>query len=420
MKVRVRLTLLYGIAFFAAGTVLVTGLYLLVTHTLSTQLGSGKSTIVIGTGPGTTSGTAVSGEPGAAGGPAGTPTAALEQAQRQVDALTERARSSTLHTLLVESLLALGVVGLAGGGLGWAMAGRALRPIHTITATARRVADRSLHERIALDGPRDEVKELADTFDAMLERLDQAFEGQRRFVANASHELRTPLAINRTLVEVALGRPDASPDVHQLGATLLAVNERHERLIDGLLTLARSETELGDRALVDLAVVAAHVTAQAGDEARAAGVEVHGSFGPAPVTGDPILVERLVQNLVHNGIRHNGPGGWVSVDTAASGGHAELVVSNTGPVVAPYEVPGLFEPFRRLASDRVGSARGAGLGLSIVRSVVQAHRGQLRADARDGGGLVVRVALPATAPAPVPEVRVPEVRAIASAPASGP
>ena len=411
MKVRVRLTLLYGIAFFAAGTILVTGLYLLVAHTLTTQLPPGRAGILFGTGPGP--GDVLKRDTGEPAGPN------PEQALVEIQAATDRARTTTLHTLLVESLLALGVVGLAGGGLGWAMAGRALRPIHQITATARRVADRSLHERIALEGPRDEVKELADTFDAMLQRLDQAFEGQRRFVANASHELRTPLAINRTLVEVALGRPDASPDVRQLGVTLLAVNERHERLIDGLLTLARSETELAHRSLVDLAEVAGHVTAQAGDEARATGVEIRGSFLPAPTTGDPVLLERLVQNLVHNGVRHNHPGGWVSVHTTAGGGHAELVVSNTGPVVASYEVPGLFEPFRRLSSDRVGSAHGTGLGLSIVRSVVRAHGGQLHAEPRDGGGLVVRATLPGAA-APTAPGPASEVRAIAPASARGP
>jgi signal transduction histidine kinase len=424
MKVRVRLTLLYGIAFFAAGTILVTGLYLLVAHTLTTKLPSGRAAIAIRNGPDTTVGVTSTVPPDTVGTPPDPAKAlsakALSEKVREIQAATDQARTTTLHTLLVESLLALGVVGLAGGGLGWAMAGRALRPIHQITATARRVADRSLHERIGLEGPRDEVKELADTFDAMLQRLDQAFEGQRRFVANASHELRTPLAINRTLVEVALGRPDASPDVRQLGVTLLAVNERHERLIDGLLTLASSETELTARALVDLAEVAAHVTAQAGDEARAAGVEVRGSFDPAPTTGDPILVERLVQNLVHNGVRHNHPGGWISVHTAASGGYAELVVSNTGPVVASYEVPGLFEPFRRLASDRVGSARGAGLGLSIVRSVVRAHGGRLHAEARDGGGLVVRVTLPATALAPAAPRPASQVRAIEPASAHSP
>jgi signal transduction histidine kinase len=388
MKVRVRLTLLYGTAFFVAGALLLTVVYLLAKQSLDTQFGSGRTVITTETAAGQR-GTVVAGGTALPGDPA-----KAAQLVQQVQAATQAAKTRTLHTLLWESLLALGVVGVLAGGLGWAMAGRVLGPIHRITATARRVADRSLHERIALDGPPDEVKELADTFDAMLERLDQAFEGQRRFVANASHELRTPLAINRTLLEVALGRPDASPDVRQLGGTLLAVNERHERLIDGLLTLARSENELTERAPVDLAEVAGHVAAQAADEADAAGVEVRMTVAAAPTSGDPVLLERLVQNLVHNGIRHNVAGGWVRVAATAVGGRAELLVANSGPVVASYEVPGLFEPFRRLASDRVGSARGAGLGLSIVRSVVRAHGGYLHARARDGGGLEIRVFLP--------------------------
>jgi len=328
--VRVRLTLLYCAAFFAAGAVLVMVLNVLAQRSLSTELrpdrtiGMILSSALPSPAPGVTVRTTTA--PAPTDLPPG-----LGQVVPIIEDAAATARSHMLRTLLVESLLALGVVGVLAGGLGWAMAGRALQPIHRITATTRRVADRSLHERIALDGPADEVKELADTFDAMLQRLDQAFDGQRRFVANASHELRTPLAINRTLLEVALCRPDASTDARQLGSTLLAVNERHERPIDGLLTLARSDNELTDPAPVDLAEVAAHVAAQANDEARAAGVDIRSSLSAARVTGDPLLLERLVQNLVHNGVRHNHPAGWVSVCTAVVAGQGRAAGVEHGP-----------------------------------------------------------------------------------------
>jgi signal transduction histidine kinase len=268
------------------------------------------------------------------------------------------------------------------------MAERALRPVGRITETARRVAGGNLHERIALSGPRDEIKELADTFDAMLERLDQAFDGQRRFAANASHELRTPLTINRTLIEVALGRPNPPPEVVQLGETLLAVNARHERLIDGLLTLVASDQPLTVHDRVDLAEVARHVVA---------GRDVVADLRSAAVLGDPVLLERVVQNLVDNAVAYNVPDGKVWVSTAQTGDGARLVVENTGPVIPGYEIPGLFEPFRRLRS-RTGSARGTGLGLSIVRSVAVAHGGAADAEPRDGGGLRVTVILPTAKP----------------------
>jgi signal transduction histidine kinase len=294
-------------------------------------------------------------------------------------------------------------VGVAAAGFGWLLAGRALHPLQQITATARRVADRSLHERIALDGPDDEIKDLADTLDSMLERLDRAFDSQHRFVANASHELRTPLTINRTLIEVALSGPQANESMRQLGATLLAVNERHERLIDGLLTLASSEQRITEPSPVDMADIARHVTTGSTDGARGAGVDVRTRLRPAPVEGDPVLLERLAQNLVDNAIRYNrSEQGWIVVDTGVVGGSAHLTVENTGPPVQPYEVPGLFEPFRRRPTteriaDPAGASigRGAGLGLSIVRSVARAHGGDVHASPREDGGLIVRVRLPA-------------------------
>jgi signal transduction histidine kinase len=315
-------------------------------------------------------------------------------------------RSQTLNAVITQGSIALGVLGVVAVAFGWLVADRVLRPLHRITETAGRIAGagpagRGLHERIALAGPRDEITKLADTFDSMLERLDRSFDGQRRFVANASHELRTPLAINRALIELAVTRPDASDEVRQLGDSLLAINARHERLIDGLLTLADSETALGARSRVDLADVAGHVAREAAPAATEASVEVTTDLAAAPTTGDPVLLERLVQNLVENAIRHNRSGGRVGVRTRGSGGAAELVVTNTGPVVPPYEVGTIFQPFRRLSGERakgggeIKADRGFGLGLSIVAAVAAAHHGRVVAVPQDGGGLTVTVTLPA-------------------------
>ncbi|HYZ57716.1 MAG TPA: HAMP domain-containing sensor histidine kinase [Streptosporangiaceae bacterium] len=310
-------------------------------------------------------------------------------------------RSRILRSLVWESLLALAVVAVAAVAFGWLMAGRALRSVRHITDTARRVAGSNLHERIALDGPRDELKELADTFDAMLERLDASFDGQRRFVANASHELRTPLATNRTLLEVAVAQHRVPAELRQVIDTVLAVNAHSELVIDGLLALARSESQAIDRVPVDLSDVAAGAVEETAGEAAAAGITVDAAPDPAPATGDPILLERLALNLVRNGIRHNHPGGWVTVSTRLAGpGLVELVVANSGPPVPPQQVETLFEPFRRLGDSRTGHPQGAGLGLSIVRSVVQTHGGYLTASARDGGGLIVRVCLTASTSCP--------------------
>ncbi len=310
--------------------------------------------------------------------------------------------------MLVASLIALGVIVLLAGASGWLLAGRALRPLQEITATARRVADPSLHERIALEGPPDEIKDLADTFDAMLERLDRAFDGQRRFVANAPHELRMPLTINRTLLEVALDDPRASESLRQLGATLLAVNARHERLIDGLLTLARSDQRLADPVPVDLAEVVRHVITGSEAAARTEGVEIQADLRPASVAGDPLLLERLAHNLLDNAIRYNVPqGGRVMVATGMDAGNACLTVANSGRPVPAYEMPNPFEPFRRLPDAdglaTTSSARGVGLGLSIVRAVAHAHGGDVRASPKEDGGLVVRVRLPTSTPGSMPK-----------------
>jgi signal transduction histidine kinase len=386
--IRARLTLLYAGAFFLAGAALVTLMYLFLGQALDRQL-----TARLGITQHLAEQAAT--QPGSQ--------AASHALQEELRAQFQQDRDDTLNTMLIASLVALGAVGVIAGGFGWLLAGRALQPLQQITATARRVADRSLHERIAYDGPHDEVKDLADTFDAMLERLDGAFDSQRRFVANASHELRTPLTINRTLIEVALDNPEASESLRQLGGTLLAVNQRHERLIDGLLTLASSEQRITDPITVDLADLARQVTAEARGAAHGAGVDLRSRLRPAPVSGDPVLLERLAQNLLDNAIRYNLPEhGQVTVRTDTLDGDACLTVENTGPPIPPYELPGLFEPFRRLpTTERLADAtttstrRGAGLGLSVVRSVAHAHGGDIHAAPRQDGGLTVRVRLPA-------------------------
>ncbi|WP_328466182.1 ATP-binding protein [Actinoplanes sp. NBC_00393] len=365
LTVRGRLTLVYGGLFVLAGLVLLGAIYLLVDRDAPTVR------------------TSIAGE-------AAAPPPNGEVYARE---LVEGTQAQTMQTMLTQGAIALVVVSAATIALGWLIAGRLLQPLHQITATARRIAeapaaDRGLHERIALDGPDDEIRQLADTFDLMLSRLDQSFDGQRRFIASASHELRTPLTLNRTLLEVALAPESASPEVRQLGSTLLAINDRHGRLIDGLLLLARSDREVTERSYVDLADIVDHV-------AVSDTVKVLAEPGEAAVLGDPVLLERLVQNLVENGVRHNvAAEGWVSVATRTrTDGWVELQVANSGPVVPRYEVPGLFEPFHRYGTERLASP-GAGLGLSIVRAVARAHGGDVRADPRDEGGLVVTVMLP--------------------------
>ncbi|MGW3078371.1 MULTISPECIES: sensor histidine kinase [unclassified Kitasatospora] len=302
---------------------------------------------------------------------------------------------SALNTLLRKSLTMLVCLAVIAFAAGYAMAGRVLRPLGRITRTARDVASSDLHRRIELDGPDDELKELADTFDDMLDRLDRSFDSQRRFVANASHELRTPLAINRTLLEVQLSDPAASPDLQQLGKTLLATNERSEQLVEGLLLLARSENALTDRRPVELSEVATRALEQTRGEAEKREVELRAKLDPAVAAGNGVLLERLALNLLQNAVRYNSPGGWVELATTAVPGGGELVVSNTGPVVPGYELEHIFEPFRRVkGADRTRSDKGVGLGLSIVRSVVRAHGGTIEATARAGGGLTMRVRIP--------------------------
>jgi signal transduction histidine kinase len=385
--IRVRLTLLYGGLFFAAGIVL-----LGVTYALVAQDPQGQPVAISGTmgAPDGQARTTMNGPPGLA------PPNLLRADQSVVFQTVKDYRHTMLNSLLTRGGVALGLVGAVTVGLGWLMADRALRPVHQVTETARRVAHgHNLSERIGYNGPGDDVKELSDSFDTMLARLERAFDGQRRFVADASHELRTPLAINRTLVDVAVRRPDATDDLRRLGESLLIVNARHERLIDGLLTLASGENAITDPTPVDLSDVAGHVLDQAGTELAERELAVHRALLAAPTKGDPVLLERLVQNLVENAVRHNTPhDGAIWLATRHFGNHVELEVANTGPVVPPYDIEAIFEPFRRLRGQRVDSGRGSGLGLSIVRAITTAHGGTVRAEPRDGGGLTITVRVP--------------------------
>lgn len=377
MKIRTRLTVLYAGALFLAGALLIGLIYFYLEQSLDHRPGAALQATIRD----------FAEQRGGRSFPR------LDNLLTMVTNQAEQQRQALMHGMLRWSLTALIMVSVLACGAGWLLAGRALRPLQEVTATARRVAGRSLHERIALHGPDDEIKELADTFDAMLERLDRAFDSQHRFVANASHELRTPLTINRTLIEVALEDPATPDSTRRLGETLLAVNQRQERLIDGLLVLAGSDQQLQTHERVDLAESARRALRTAQPTAQSAGIVLRISLDPCAVRGDPALLERLIGNLLDNAIRYNVEAGWVDLSVSVRDGLALLSVQNSGPAVGPTEVEGLFEPFRRLTRTAT-TAGGTGLGLSIVRSIANAHGGQVHARSRPDGGLIVEATLP--------------------------
>ncbi|MFN2478530.1 MAG: sensor histidine kinase [Pseudonocardiaceae bacterium] len=314
-------------------------------------------------------------------------------AARQLgEALAEAARQRVLQAGSVAFLLAVAATVL----LAWVITGQVLRPLHDVTAAARRLSAESLDERLRLPGPRDEVAELADTFDAMLDRLQAAFQSQRRFVANASHELRTPLAVVRTEVDVTLADPAAdAAELRRMASVIRDATLRAQQLVDGLLVLARTEGgALRAREVADLAGLAEAALRIVASEAHSRALQVSKRISPALTVGDPALLERVVGNLVENAVRHNFDGGWVEVCTDLAGAHATLRVASSGNVIAPEAVTALFEPFHRGGVARTAHD-GAGLGLSIVHAVVAAHGGSVHAEPVPGGGLVVTVQLPA-------------------------
>jgi signal transduction histidine kinase len=314
-------------------------------------------------------------------------------------------RTDALHYLLNNGLLYFGVIVLIGSIGGYLLARQALRPVARITQTARQLSTQTLNERIGLGGPDDELRELADTFDEMLARLDAAFGSQRRFVANASHELRTPLAVIQTELDVTLSDPNAAAEeLRRMGEVVREATNRAQRLVDALLALARLQgregqgLELSEPVVLNELIPNAMAAAQT--EAIDRGITITVEGEPVSTTGDPRLLERVIGNLVENGVRYNVPGGWVRIETESEGvgqGRiSKIIVTNSGISVQPEEVEGLFDAFRRGGRARTGQ-RGAGLGLSIVRAIVDAHHGSIEAEALPAGGLRVTISLPATA-----------------------
>jgi len=303
-------------------------------------------------------------------------------------------RDQALHDLLLYSLVGLGAMSILSGWLGWLVAGRVLRPVSAITEAARRSSERHLGERLNLSGPDDELKELADTFDAMLDRLDAAFTGQRRFIADASHELRTPLTVMRTAIDVTLSKPTRTADQLEAMATKLRRSvDQAERLIDALLTLAMSDGAVGTREFVDLATAAEDALELARPEIARLDLQLEADLQPAETNGDRDLLERLVGNLVDNAVRHNRTAGHISVRTGKHDGHPYIEVTNSGPMIPPEVVSSLFEPFRRLEA-RTSANGGVGLGLAIVKSISVVHGATLDARALPNGGLSVSIAIP--------------------------
>ena len=391
---RRRLTVLYGGVFVVSGAALLTITNVLVRHTTgnflffqSSTAGGPTTGIIAGSGNGPST---VSAIPPVAAGP--------DQAKQQATELIAQMRhqhSIEMHQLLIQSFVALAIMSVLSIGLGWLVAGRALRPLRTITAAARDISSSNLHERLALSGPNDELKELGDTFNALIARLERSFQSQRQFVANASHELRTPLTLQHALLEAALLDPDQTVQGWRgAGSRALAANQEQERLISALLTLARSERGLSHREPFDLSLVTTGVLAGREADFAQRGLHLSGNLDAAPTTGDPALAERLVANLIDNASRHNVGGGRVEVATAVQAGDAVISVRNTGPILPPSEIDRLFEPFQRADVDRTSNDGGLGLGLSIVAAIATAHDAVVSAHTQPTGGLTVVVRFP--------------------------
>ncbi len=386
--IRLRLAVLYGGLFFISGATVLALTYAGVsrTHASYTRVVHGAAQ------PGGLEGGPPAGSPGgpevseALPGPTGS-RLVLDPNQRKAD----------LKVLAFVSVIALAIMAVISTALGWWVAGRVLRPLRTITSAAKDISATNLHRRLALEGPEDEFKELGDTFDGLLARLEASFQSQRQFVANSSHELRTPLARLKTLAQVAIADPHAS--VESLRAAherVLASEGQLEELIDALLSLASSERGVSRRDLVDLAAVTDEAIAARREEIERRGLECNTVLDGALVKGERQLIERLIANLLDNAIRHNATGGHIDIATATTAAGAVLSVENSGPTIAPAEIERLSRPFQRLGAERTSRGDGHGLGLSIVGAIAQAHDAALVVVPRAEGGLRVRVSFPAS------------------------
>jgi signal transduction histidine kinase len=382
--VRLRLTTLYGALFLACGAAL-----LAITNILAREWAWP---------------TAIRASPGQIRHKPGRGLSARVPASaRQAQLILIHAHAGALNGLLTESLIALGIMAVMSVALGWLVAGRVLRPLRQMTADARAISEDNLGARLTVSGPGDELKDLGDTIDALLDRLQTAFDAQRNFVASASHELRTPLTLSRTLLQLALDDP--APTLASYRATcaeLLEASDHQEQLIEALLTLARSQRGLDRRDGLELDTITRHVLDMRKAEAATRGITVTTSLTPAPVSGDARLLDRLAANLVDNAIRHNVPGGRLSVEVANANGRPALRITNSGPFISGDQIPRLLQPFQRLDGGRPGNDDGLGLGLSIVAAITKAHRATMTACPGPMGGLDIRVTFPPAAHATTP------------------
>lgn len=401
--VRLRLTLVYGALFILSAAAVLSIAYVLVQHATSGPTLDGRFAVVDATADG-------QGLPLAPGidvpkvqQSGATPSLTLSPQETREVAIVQH--NAIMHQLLVDSAIALGAMALVSFVLGSLVASRVLRPMRALTKEVREISATNLDRRLALNGPDDELKDLGETFNDLLRRLDSSFRSQRQFVANASHELRTPIAFQRTVVQVALADPN--PTIESLRTAherVLETGEQEERLIEALLTLARSERGLERKAEVDLVNMVDQVLATLQPEIAARTLRVETSFSARSVTGDFRLLERLVTNLLQNAALYNVPGGWIRLATTLKSGQPTLTVSNTGPVVRASEIERLLRPFQRQGQNRTGHGGGLGLGLSIVQAIAAAHDATLSVQPRREGGLDIEVAFPAVSGSVEPTV----------------
>ncbi len=396
--IRLRLAVLYGGVFLILGAIL-----LAIAYAGGSASFSQRSVVqaVSGAGVSGSSTPAPKITPGEAEGPTSLSVTPQSQQEEKLGAIAVNVHGSDQHRVLIWSGLALAIMAVISMVLGWLLAGRALRPLQTITAAARRISASSLHERLALDGPHDEVRELGDTFDELLGRLESSFDAQRQFVANASHELRTPLTLERAILEVTLADPTAgTASLRSACQRVLAIGEQQEHMIDALLTLARSERGVERRERLGLEELTGEILHEHDEEIKRRGLRLESKLSPAPIAGDRRLIERLIANLIDNAIRHNNQDGWLTVASGVEAGDTILTVSNSGPVIAPEQIASLVRPFQRLGAERTSHDGGHGLGLSIVDAIATAHGAKLAVHAQPAGGLRVEVRFPGSGVGP--------------------